>query len=82
MKKKIIDISKRPKCSHPGCNNPGQHTGNYRKDGTPLFRKQCQKHHGIRYEIDLQTLCANCHTFKTLMNKDYSSPGRKYYKTA
>jgi hypothetical protein len=129
VKKKVIDISMRPKCIHPDCNNSGQHTGNYRKDGTPIFRKQCAKHHGMKYGINgweykkhrkdycenndgrlgykcnykiriegqlqvdhkngnptdnrkrnLQTLCANCHVFKTLMNKDYNSPGRKYFK--
>jgi 5-methylcytosine-specific restriction endonuclease McrA len=103
--------------------------GNYRADGTPLFRKKCQMHHSINYGIDgweykihrknycenkdgrlgfkckykiqieaqlqvdhingnptdhreenLQTLCANCHVFKTLENKDYLSPGRRYFK--
>ena len=31
-------------------------------------------------EENLQTLCANCHVYKTLFNKDYESPGRKYFK--
>jgi hypothetical protein len=31
---------------------------------------------------NLQTLCANCHTFKTHANKDYASPGRKALKEA
>ena len=26
---------------------------------------------------NLQTLCANCHSIKTYINKDYASPGRK-----
>ena len=26
---------------------------------------------------NLQTFCACCHTFKTAMDKDYLSPGRK-----
>ena len=26
---------------------------------------------------NLQTLCANCHTYKTHINKDYKTPGRK-----
>ena len=29
---------------------------------------------------NLQTLCANCHIYKTHLNKDYSSPGRKKLK--
>ena len=29
---------------------------------------------------NLQTICANCHTFKTQVNKDSASPGRKFYK--
>lgn len=29
---------------------------------------------------NLQTLCACCHTVKTAINKDYSSPGRKTLK--
>ena len=140
MKKQVINISMRPLCIHPGCNNRGQHMGNYRKDGTPIFRKYCTKHHHERqaekkgltsnqwlnsfhpylqfrkdycenkdsrlgfkcnYKIrfsgllqvdhkngnptdnrpsNLQTLCANCHIFKTFENKDYKSPGRKYFK--
>lgn len=140
MSKKVVDISDRPKCCVKYCRNKGQHTGNYRKDGTPIFRKYCTDHHyerqaekkGLtknewvnsfhpyrqhreeycenrdgrlgfkcRYKIrfsgqlqvdhkngnpsdnrkrNLQTLCANCHIFKTNANKDYKSPGRKYFK--
>ena len=29
---------------------------------------------------NLQTLCANCHKFKTHANKDYATPGRKTLK--
>jgi 5-methylcytosine-specific restriction endonuclease McrA len=29
---------------------------------------------------NLQTLCANCHIYKTHENKDYSTPGRKTLK--
>jgi 5-methylcytosine-specific restriction endonuclease McrA len=31
-------------------------------------------------EENLQTLCANCHIYKTLKYKDYSTPGRKTIK--
>jgi hypothetical protein len=129
MKKIDVPVHLRPRCIVDGCNRPGQHMGNYRADGTPLFRKKCQMHHSINYGIDgweykiyrknycenkdgrlgfkckykiqieaqlqvdhingnptdhreenLQTLCANCHVFKTLENKDYLSPGRRYFK--
>ena len=129
MIKKIVTMSERPKCIVDGCNKTGQHTGKYRVDGTPLFRKKCEMHHGIEHGINgweyrihrkkycenkdgrlgfkckykiqieaqlqvdhmngnptdhreenLQTLCANCHVYKTLFNKDYESPGRKYFK--
>jgi hypothetical protein len=127
---KIMKLN-RPKCIVEGCDKFGQHTGKYRVDGSPIFRKQCHKHHMIRFEIgdwaykihrknycenkdgrlgfkcnykiqiegqlqvdhkngnptdnrprNLQTLCANCHVFKTLTNKDWQSPGRKYFKYA
>lgn len=29
---------------------------------------------------NLQTLCCNCHTYKTYVNKDYATPGRKTLK--
>jgi len=29
---------------------------------------------------NLQTLCANCHAFKTWKNQDRKTPGRKFYK--
>ena len=29
---------------------------------------------------NLQTLCANCHIYKTNMKKDYATPGRKTLK--
>ncbi len=31
---------------------------------------------------NLQTLCANCHTFKTHVHKDYATPGRKILRAA
>jgi 5-methylcytosine-specific restriction endonuclease McrA len=42
----FIPIGDRPKCVNPECNNARQHMGTYRKDGTPLFRSLCAKHHG------------------------------------
>ena len=149
--KVFIPVEDRPKCTHRGCRKHGGHTGNYRKDGTPMFRKLCTKHHNtktakkyglkniaevmatkggfdsvtdflnsthpyrkhrkdhcenrdsrlgfkcsykIRHsaqlEVDhingnpkdnrvrnLQTLCNNCHCYKTHANKDYATPGRK-----
>ncbi len=127
---KIMKLN-RPKCIVEGCDKFGHNTGNYRVDGSPIFRKQCHKHHSIRFGIgdwaykihrknycenkdgrlgfkcnykiqiegqlqvdhkngnpsdnrprNLQTLCANCHVFKTLTNKDWQSPGRKYFKYA
>ena len=41
-----------PKCVIEGCNKPGQHTGHYRKDGTVVYRKLCDAHHAIRYNMD------------------------------
>ena len=40
-----------PTCDVPGCNRPGQHKGQYRADGSPIYRKQCSKCHGIRYNL-------------------------------
>lgn len=41
----IINIDSVRICEEPGCNNPGQHMGKYKKDGTPSRRKRCPKHH-------------------------------------
>lgn len=35
----------KPKCIVKNCNNPGQHTGNYRTDGSISYRKWCSIHH-------------------------------------
>lgn len=35
----------KPKCIEKNCNNPGQHTGNYRTDGSISYRKLCSIHH-------------------------------------
>lgn len=50
MKKKpvlkiVVPMNERPRCITDGCNEPGQHTGNYKVDGTPIFRKNCTEHH-------------------------------------
>lgn len=149
----FIPMDERPRCQHRGCNDSAQHTGNYRKDGSPCFRKLCSTHHNkktakkhgldtilevmaakaglsivdylnqkhpyrkhrkeycenkdgrlgykCRYKIrhsaqlqvdhingkpddnrpkNLQTLCSNCHIYKTHENKDYATPGRKALK--
>jgi hypothetical protein len=152
----FVPMDERPCCTHSGCKESGQLTGNYRKDGSPMFRKLCAKHHNkktakkyglkniaevmatkagfnsvadyvnskhryrkhrkdycenrdgrfgfkCRYKIrhsaqlevdhingnsdddrkeNLQTLCNNCHAFKTHANKDYATPGRKTLKEA
>lgn len=30
-------------------------------------------------EVNMQTLCKNCHAFKTNANKDYATPGRTFF---
>jgi hypothetical protein len=34
-----------PKCVVKDCMNPGQNTGNRRKDGTIIYRSKCKQHH-------------------------------------
>ena len=41
------------------------------KNGNPYDHRKC----------NLQTLCANCHIFKTSVNKDYATPGRKQLRS-
>ena len=41
----FVPMDERPRCIHRGCNESGQLVGTYRKDGYPLFRKLCSKHH-------------------------------------
>jgi len=137
MKEKL-DLGKRPKCATSGCEKECHFIGNYRKDGSPIFRQFCGQCHigsivekngfdnvqtflntrhpyrkyrkeycenidarlgfvcttnilfDVQLQVDhingnpsdnreknLQTLCACCHIFKTHMNKDYMTPGRK-----
>ena len=52
MIKKIIPFNERPKCEVKGCCKTGQHTGNYRKDGYPIFRKKCGEHHFTKLGIN------------------------------
>jgi len=140
MLKLNIPIEDRPRCREPGCNNPAHHTGTYRVNGTPHYRKDCQHHHykksatkkGLtttdwlnsfhpylhqrktycenidgrlgfvctttillkaQLEVDhidgnhlnndpenLQTLCGCCHKYKTIINEDWKTPGRKTRK--
>ena len=40
----IPPVNKRPKCTHPGCKEP-RAIPSTSKDGTPLYRKVCVKHH-------------------------------------
>jgi hypothetical protein len=48
--KNVIAINDR-KCEVEGCNELGQHMGTYRKDGSPVRRKKCSKHHAIQYGL-------------------------------
>lgn len=41
-----------PKCIVEGCNQPGQHTGVRRKDGSVNYRAQCSGHHAMRYGLN------------------------------
>jgi 5-methylcytosine-specific restriction endonuclease McrA len=47
MKPKLV-LGRRPKCINDGCNNRGQFIGNYRKDGSPIFRNYCALCHRKR----------------------------------
>lgn len=47
----LIAINDR-RCNHPGCNKIGQHMGRYRKDGSPVRRAKCAKHHSINYGLN------------------------------
>jgi len=38
-------------CKVEGCNKLGQHTGNYRKDGSVVRRSLCSEHHGTKLGI-------------------------------
>lgn len=108
------------RCEVDGCDKLGQHTGQYRIDGSVIRRRHCSRHHGLRYGIgryeylrhrkthcenkdgrlgfvctstivwegqlqvdhvngihsdnrpgNLQTLCANCHAYKTFVEQDW-----------
>jgi 5-methylcytosine-specific restriction endonuclease McrA len=62
-------------------------------DGRLGFVCNCEIHINAQLQVDhidgnsennepenLQTLCANCHIFKTHLYKDYATPGRKTLK--
>lgn len=38
-------------CEVPECNKLGQHMGKYRKDGSPVRRAKCTKHHSLDYGL-------------------------------
>lgn len=40
-----------PVCSIKDCKNPCQHTGNYTKTGSIIYRKICQYHHYMKHEM-------------------------------
>lgn len=41
----------RPKCVVDGCNKSGHNTGQYRVDGTVIYRKKCGTHHSMAYKM-------------------------------
>lgn len=47
---KVLAINER-KCCVEGCNKLGQHMGKYRKDGSPVRRAKCAKHHSLDYGL-------------------------------
>jgi hypothetical protein len=49
--KRIVPIEERPMCVVQGCSKQGQHTGRYKNNGYPIFRKTCTKHHSIKYGL-------------------------------
>lgn len=49
---KFIELKDRPICPIDGCTASRHHTGKYRKDGTPYFRKVCVKHHYKKLSSD------------------------------
>jgi hypothetical protein len=63
------------------------------RDGRLGYKCNCKIRHSAQLQVDhingdptdnrpknLQTLCANCHIYKTHMNRDYATPGRKALK--
>ena len=42
-------INPAPLCPVEGCGKPRQHTGKYRKNGSIIYRKVCDKHHRTEY---------------------------------
>jgi len=47
----FIPPADRPKCQTPGCDNKGQHTGVYTKNGVPKFRAYCVPCHEKRRTV-------------------------------
>jgi hypothetical protein len=48
----VVVVENFRKCSEPGCTRLGQHMGKYRKDGSPVRRAKCHKHHSINYGLN------------------------------
>jgi len=46
------DTQEIPICVEPGCNNPGEHLGQRRKDGSVRYRKICAEHKGRKYNVN------------------------------
>jgi 5-methylcytosine-specific restriction endonuclease McrA len=44
-------VNPAPICSVDGCEKPCQHTGNYTKTGSIVYRKTCQYHHYKKYNM-------------------------------
>ena len=74
-------LSRKTRKVKPFCEN---------RDGRLGFICRCKIHHPTMLQLDhidgnpsnndpsnRQTLCANCHRYKTYVNKDHLSPGRK-----
>jgi len=93
INKIFVPMDQRPRCTHPNCNEPAQHMGQYRLDGTPHFRKLCSKHHMISVAKSLGYSSIADFQFavneKTAKKKGYESvteyknskhPYRKYRK--
>lgn len=86
IQKVYIPVEDRPKCVVPGCTRHGQHTGGYKKNGTPIFRKMCAKHHyekiakkrGLKNITEVLAKNAGFDTATQYLNSKH--PSRQYRK--
>ena len=81
-----LDLGKRPKCNTKGCNNDAQFMGNYRADGSPVFRKKCSSCHSKKTAAKhgLKSIAEVVAANKGLTLTEYTNqlhPYRKYRKT-